>query len=82
MTYKVMLNGEETVSGETPLDVVRELMKLEFARPRPRTVAAFMKRVAKRTRALHPDCQVRTGRTKDFLDDLVATGLLKKVTNR
>jgi hypothetical protein len=80
MTYKVLLNGEDLVSGKTPLDIVRELMKLEFLRPRPKTVRAFMQRVAKRSQMTHPDRRIRTGRTRDFLDDLVAAGLLKKVT--
>jgi hypothetical protein len=70
-----VLNGEELISGETPLDVVRELMKMEFAPPGS---IPFMKRVAKRPRMMHPDRRIRTSRTQDFLDDMVAAGLLRR----
>jgi hypothetical protein len=49
------------------------MMKMEFDPPQPQTVVAFMKRVAKRTRMLHPDRHIRTGRTKNFLDDTVVS---------
>jgi hypothetical protein len=53
MTYKVVLNGEEIISGKTTLDGIWA--------PGSKSVSAYMKRVAKRTRMLHPDRQIRTG---------------------
>lgn len=78
MKYAVLLNGTDTVEGDTSAEVVAQLRRLEFSLTNESTSLPFMERVQGRIKELYR-LDIRMCCCEHFLEDLCEAGAIKRI---
>ncbi|HEY7555286.1 MAG TPA: hypothetical protein VIH18_10815 [Candidatus Binatia bacterium] len=79
MQIELQLNGRETVEGDTPEAVVEAMSRYQWPDDKPAGADEYMRAVSARIKTQKGET-VRACCATHFLDDLAASGVIKRLS--